>query len=67
MSKKYRINIWEPNGSQPMYKVIMNLISELNESLKTPLMKESKGDEEVRRILDNPEGIRIKELQVIDV
>jgi len=67
MNKKYRINMWEPNGSQPMYKVIMNLISELNESLEAPLMKESKSNEEVRRILSNPEGIRIKELQVVDV
>jgi len=45
----------------------MDLFSELNESLETPIMKETKSDEEVQKILDNPEGIKIKELQIIDV
>lgn len=49
-----------------MHEVIVDLIGELNEGLKTPLMKEVKSYEEVRRILDNPEGVKIKELQIID-
>jgi len=68
MSKKYRINTsWKPNGPRFIYDVIMDLFSELNESLETPIMKETKSDEEVQKILDNPEGIKIKELQIIDV
>lgn len=45
----------------------MDLINELDKSLKTPMMKQSKSNKEVRAILDNTEGITIEELQVIDV
>jgi hypothetical protein len=67
MYNKYRINTnWTRDGDRLVYHVIMDLLNELDKSLKTPLMQISKSDEEVRKILDNPEGITIEELQVVD-
>ncbi|CAJ0844987.1 9107_t:CDS:10 [Entrophospora sp. SA101] len=44
----------------------MKFANELKKSLESPMMEQSKSDEEVRIILDNPEGITIEELQEIE-
>src|SRR5437763_872159 len=67
MINKYRINTNYNDNERPIFNVIMDLINGLNMGLKASMMNQSKSDEEVKKILNNPEGIIIEELQVIDM